>query len=189
MESSARGHDVDRMISFIYHESKETKNELNIKANEEYNTEKNRIISEETERIRKKYEIEEKRLHNMKVLELTKIKRLQSFIYLKEKEAIINRLFDKVKEELRYMSLSEDLVKECAHIPDPIIFCKDSDRDVVKRHLKGEFKRLNDDFLGGIIVCSRDGKDISDNSFLSRMDMARERYMKFIASHLFDSDE
>lgn len=185
MDDKAMKQDVDRMIAFIYHESKEKVNELNIKAHEEYNVEKERIIAEKTLSLKRDFEERVKSLESKRFVELSKVKKQQKMWVLHEKEKIINALFEKVEERLKSARVTEKLCKACGEMPDAFVLCKDEDRGVVKKCLGGEPRTLDAQLMGGVVLCSKDGKVVCDNSFLTRLDAVKERCMCHVSAYLF----
>ncbi|KCZ79291.1 hypothetical protein H312_03327, partial [Anncaliia algerae PRA339] len=61
--------DVERMIKFMKHEVSQKIDELKAKANEEYKTEKKRIIEENTSKLQEEYTKKRKELGNKRVTE------------------------------------------------------------------------------------------------------------------------
>lgn len=181
--------DVDRMIAFIYHESKEKIKELEIEARERYNTEKARIIDEKTGILRTEFEEKRKHLRHGKMIELSKVRRQQRVAILREKEHIVDTLFGLVERRLRDTKITKEICRECPEMLEPIVFCRDDDRATVKKYISGELKKIDDEFIGGVVLCSKDGREICDNSFLTRMEVMKQRYMKHISQCIFEREK
>lgn len=181
--------DVDRMIAFIYHESREKINELEIEAREKYNTEKTRITEEKIKILSAEFDEKLKLLRHRKMVELSKVRRQQRVDILKEKEQIVCSLFQIVQDKLKSINVTKEICKECPDMSEPIIFCKNEDRATVKKYINGDIRKIDDEFVGGVILCSKDGKEICDNSFLTRMEVLKKRYMKYISQYIFEKKE
>lgn len=181
--------DVDRMMAFICHESREKIKELEIEAREKYNTEKTRIIDEKTRILRTEFEEKRKLLRHGKMIELSKVKRQQRVTILKTKEQIVNSLFEIVERRLRDTKITKEICRECFEMLEPIVFCRDDDRNTVKKYINGDIKKIDEEFIGGVVLCSKDGREICDNSFLTRMEVMKQRYMKHISQLIFKKEE
>ncbi len=64
MDDEAVSKQLDHMIKFIYREADEKAADIMDKAQQEYNMEKNRLINDEREAIRKEFEVKEKQLES-----------------------------------------------------------------------------------------------------------------------------
>lgn len=181
-------HDVDRMINFIYHEAQEKVNEIKIRSNEDYNVEKARMISVWTARLEEEYEEKKKALINKRTSEIEKIRKIRKLAMMTEKQTIIKNIFTQVEKALAASQLNETVLSECApaKFKNGVLFCKAEDKEIARKLFTGEIRVLEDVFLGGVIVASKCGKDICDNTYLTRMDVIRERNMKDIANYLFN---
>ncbi|KCZ75796.1 hypothetical protein H311_03217 [Anncaliia algerae PRA109] len=176
--------DVERMIKFMKHEVSQKIDELKAKANEEYKTEKKRIIEENTSKLQEEYTKKRKELGNKRVTEKSNLLRKSRMLFLKEKEEIINNVFAKVNDKLKKCKLTESMVKKTPNLG--VIYCLEKDVSTVKRVFNDvQIKLLNDSFVGGIISTNADNTIIHDNSFLMRLNIAKEKYMKYISNFLF----
>lgn len=181
---------IDKMINFIYFEAKEKINELKAKAIEDYNTEKSRLIKERSD-------VEElelkKRLNELKISRLKRVSEVKLEYKLelaRRKEARVNALVEIVKKRLRGVHLNQQLINQTMDVvgdeTDVVVYVLARDRSRVS---KGEVRELDSDKLGGIVVMSRDGTVLVDNSYLTRLEKMREQHMPRISKELFKGRE
>eukprot|EP00866_Antonospora_locustae_P001273 jgi/Antlo1/1273/1517 len=78
------------------------------------------------------------------------------------------------------------MCRECPEMLEPVVFCRNDDRSTVKKYINGDIKKIDDEFIGGLVLCSKDGREVCDNSFLTRMDVMKKRYMKHISRCIFE---
>jgi V-type H+-transporting ATPase subunit E len=177
--------DVDRMVSFITHEAQEKVTELRIKANEEYNLEKARIISEETNRIKATFDNKIKILEHKRILERSKLVKLKRTKILEEKEEIVKSVIEKVKKKLEGYPLNDKLIPKNINNNDFVMYCSERDQNILTKHFKGDVYPLDKSLIGGVLVCSKDKKEIWDNSYQTRLDAFLENHMKIVSKKLF----
>ncbi|RVD93168.1 vacuolar ATP synthase subunit E [Tubulinosema ratisbonensis] len=172
------------MIKFMTHEVEQKVDELKAKANEEYKTERRRILEESTLKLEEEFCKRTKDLENKRVIEKSNLIRKSKMVLLKEKEKIVNEVFDKVSDRLKRIRINESYFSEDNKMD--LIYCLDKDVSFVRRFFNDKEIRLLDEFfLGGIVTSSKDNTVIKDDSFLMRLNVAKEKYMKFISEYLF----
>lgn len=176
--------DVERMIKFMNHEVEQKVDELKAKANEEYKTERTRILEENRLKLEEEFTKKSKDLENKRVIEKSNLIRKSKMMYLKEKERIVNEVFNKVTDKLKEIKLNESFFREDSKLD--LVYCLDKDVSLVRKcYSDKEIRLLDDYFLGGIITATKDNTVIKDDSFLMRLTVAKEKYIKFISEYLF----
>ncbi|KAM0675672.1 V-ATPase V1 sector subunit E [Gurleya vavrai] len=184
---------IERMTSFIKLEAQEKANEIKIKYFEEYNAEKAKIVRNETIEIERNYKNSEKELQIDFVTKISDIRNKFNILFLKKKEEKANEFIKKVKDCCKEKNLEKKLILQCFDSVDEkeiICYCFKKDRESVKsvgkeRKMEIEIRELDEKFLGGIILESKDGKTKCDNSFRKRCEVLREKYFCEIAHNLF----
>ncbi|KAM0685217.1 V-ATPase V1 sector subunit E [Conglomerata obtusa] len=184
---------IERMTSFIQLEAQEKANEIRIKSIEDYNTEKAKLVRAETEDIEANYETKLKELEIEFITKIGEIKNKYNMEFHKKKAEIARDFMILVQEECKKKPLSKEMAEECFDRVDDselYAYCLKSDKDVVKaiikeRKLDCEIKEMDVNNIGGIIVESRNGETVCDNSYLKRCEVVRERYFCEIANELF----
>lgn len=176
---------IDKMTEFIKHEASQKIKELTIKSEEEYNTEKAKIVKQETEKIEKDYLKKLKEEEIRFTCKISEIKNKYSMAYLNFKDQLINEILEEVKIKLKTQKTTKEMVDEAIEKfdEDVIVYCNDTEL-VKRKNLK--VKPLDDSFIGGIIVENLSGNIRCDNSFLERMVVFKERNLNFLSKKLFN---
>lgn len=175
---------IEKMTAFIYHEAKEKANEILIKAHEEYNLEKAKIVLLESEKIEKEMIKKVKEINTEFNTKTSEIRNKYKMKIMEKRAAIIDCLLAEVSEELKKSTYSDELVKEALLTikEDNLVLYVDGDyRNVIKETgLNVEIRRGN-----GLVVESVDGKSRCDNSFRARVEVFRKNHLDFLAKELF----
>ncbi|TBU07888.1 vacuolar ATP synthase subunit E-like protein [Hamiltosporidium tvaerminnensis] len=179
--------DIERIVSFIKHEAKEKVQEILIKASEEYNTEKAKIVRSETMKIEKDYLQRKKKLEIQKVMNESVVRSELRMKELLKKVNLLEIFFMSVKKSLKNRILkAENILKDCEKIKENkiLIFCLKKDEKYVKNCVGNKYeievKELGEEYIGGVIVCNSDRSVIIDNSFKSLIEILKEKYMSLI---------
>lgn len=179
---------IDKMITFIYFEAKEKINELKIKALQDYNTEKSRLIKEasDIEEIKLKKLTDEIRISRIK--NLSDVKMQYKLKLSQKKLEKVNLLFNKAEERLKNVRLSQNLIIETLKNVEGdnlIAYLLPEDQNRIQTSRIKTIRDLDPSFLGGIILTNEDESEIVDNSFLKRLETVRLIKMPEICSKLF----
>lgn len=183
---------IDKMVTFIYFEAKEKINELKIKAVEDYNTEKSRLIKEASDReeINLKKQLEEIKTSRLKKLSDVK---MQYKLKLAEKKLKhVNLIFQSAEKRLMNVRLSQNLITETLNAIEEdnlIAYVLPADSNRVTNTRISEIRDLNQDYFGGIIVTNSDESIIVDNSFKKRLETVRYTGMDKISKILFQKNK
>lgn len=113
-----------------------------------------REITVQESRIRREFK---NRLDQFKAYKLTYMK--EEITNTLRTERLCKRLFDSTVDKLEI----EDENKYIA-------FCKGSDRNNIKKYFSGEIKEIPEMCIGGIVIASKDGRVICDNSYAMRLE-------------------
>lgn len=179
---------IEKMTAFIFHEAKEKADEIRIKAHEEYNIEKAKIVKQESEKVERSH------LHRIKETEIQfkrdigMLKARSKMDYMRKKMGIVNDVFDKAGQRLAGMKADQDLLDQALDSienEDVIIYCNDSVKVGRDRKVKHEMRPLDKSFIGGVVIESRDGMTKCDNSFRARLKIFRGSFMDLVANRLF----
>lgn len=180
--------DIERMMTFINHEADEKIREMRIKAIQEYNTEKARIIKEETAKAENEFVLRQKEIEKKRVMAENSLINSYKQEYLKEKAGILNEIYREVLEQCSKKPLSPSLIAQCVEKIDGdfIVYCSERDMETVRRLYKDvEVRRMVDGGMGGVMLCSVDHDTIVDNSFASRVETVKETFEAGIGRVIF----
>lgn len=186
--------DLNRMIQAIQHECSIRIREIKLEALQEYNIIKSEIITSKEKQLSIALK---KRLKELKKEQDKGESDINQNFKLKVndlKENIINIIIDSVKKTVQESELDIQLIEQ---ITDKIrtgfyyVFCFEKDREFVEKALSStgisyEIKKLPDEALGGIIFCSKDGKEIWDNTFETRINTLLENKLNEINKEVFN---
>ncbi|ELQ75196.1 Vacuolar H+-ATPase V1 sector, subunit E, partial [Trachipleistophora hominis] len=94
-----------------------------------------------------------------------------------------------VKKRLMGVHLNQQLINQTMEVvrdeKDVVVYVLARDRNRV--NVRGEIRELESDRLGGIIVMSKDGTVLVDNSYLTRLEKVRIQHMPTVSKELFRS--
>ncbi|EQB60423.1 vacuolar atp synthase subunit e [Vairimorpha apis BRL 01] len=180
--------DIERMISFIKHEAEEKVKEIEIKAIQDYNTEKAFHVKCEMDKIEKECSIKRKNMEINKLKCVSDIINKYNLEYTKHKNDIIDNFFEKCIEQLKNVPLSEQLINKTFKLANDEVIAMVLPRDKkIVRKLKQnvEIREMSEECIGGIILISKDKKTIIDNSYVSRIDSVKKHYLNEIVKFIF----
>lgn len=176
---------IDKMINFIYYEAKEKINELKTKAIEDYNLEKSRLIKEKSDREELELKKELDKLHIAYLKQLSEIKLKYKLEMTKKKTGIVNAFFEKIANRLRHVRLNQQLIQQSTDMLDEkdlVVYVLDRDRERVR--INAEIRRMDDEMVGGIVVCNRSGTVMVDNSYKVRLERVKRMLMPVVVKRL-----
>ncbi|KAF5140886.1 v-type proton atpase subunit e [Vairimorpha ceranae] len=181
--------DIERMITFIKHEAEEKVKEIEIKAIQEYNIEKARLVKQEVDTVEKDFKNKQKNLEIRKLCEESNIINKYKLQYTNQKNNILTEIFNDLEKQSSSEKLTEDLLQEAVNkinSKDFTVMCLERDKKVVRKVLGNvEIKELPVFALGGVIIVSRDKKLVIDNSYKSRIESIKKYYCNELNNFIF----
>uniref|UniRef100_A0A8C9QZF1 ATPase H+ transporting V1 subunit E1b n=1 Tax=Scleropages formosus TaxID=113540 RepID=A0A8C9QZF1_SCLFO len=203
---------IKHMMAFIEQEANEKAEEVEAKAEEEFNIEKGRLVQTQRLKIMEYYEKKEKQIEQQKKIQMSNLMNQARLKVLKARDDMISdllnearqRLADITKDSSRYSILMEGLVLQGLYQllePKVTIRCRKQDLPLAKASVQKNIRiykaatktnvevRIDqDNFLppetsGGIEIYNRDGKIKVSNTLESRLDLIAQQ--KFIMIYLF----
>lgn len=181
--------DIERMMTFINHEADEKIKEMHIKAIQEYNTEKARIIKEETVKAENSFVLKQKEIEKRRVMAENSLANVYKLKYLGEKVRILDSIYQEALDICAGQPLNPSLVAQCVSKVDGefFVYCRQKDRSVVEGlYSDAEIRDLADEGIGGVVLCSKDCTTVVDNSFVSRMKTAKDSFEAEINKIIFE---
>lgn len=176
--------ELQRMIDFINYEAKEKINELKIKGIEEYNTEKAKHLHHLQTEMHKLAEIKRNELESKYQTKITMIRNKHKLHYLTEKENVLKILLERVKERLKMSRLNKNLIPE---FDNPIFYVNEKDKEFIKKNYPNSIiKKLQDEYIGGVILTNKDKSVVVDNSYLTRLRTLKEKHISIISNMIFN---
>uniref|UniRef100_A0A8C9FKT3 ATPase H+ transporting V1 subunit E1 n=1 Tax=Pavo cristatus TaxID=9049 RepID=A0A8C9FKT3_PAVCR len=193
--------EIKHMMAFIEQEANEKAEEIDAKAEEEFNIEKGRLVQTQRLKIMEYYEKKEKQIEQQK-----KISNSEFLTFLRNN---YQRLAKVVKDTARYQILLDGLVLQGFYQllePRIVVRCRKQDLPMVKAAVqksipiyKNATKRdvdihidqdnfLPEDIAGGVEIYNSDGKIKVSNTLESRLDLVAQQMMPEIRVALFGAN-
>eukprot|EP00124_Ichthyophonus_hoferi_P003266 Ihof_evm6s274 gene=Ihof_evmTU6s274 len=189
---------IQHMVSFIEQEAAEKANEILVKAEEEFNIEKGRIVQEEKLKVMGIYQKKEKQVDvqrkilysnelNKNRLEVLQCKHNQVTELLDEVKSLLSTVTD---DKEKYKNLLSALILEACYTmiePELLLEVRETDmslvesvfgdvqdkyKTVTKREVKLSFApdQLPANSCGGVVVTTKDGRTRCDQTLEKRLD-------------------
>ncbi|EMR10971.1 hypothetical protein PNEG_00574 [Pneumocystis murina B123] len=205
--------EMQRLINFIKIEAMEKAREIHIKSNEEFAIEKARIVSSETAKIDEFYKQKMKNAFIAQQILKSNIINTSRLRLLKEKEDILNEVFEEVKGILFKLSEDEERYQELLKVlilqgflqlmeTNVIVRGRASDHALIHKVIDDTietFKNkthmelnvtideecLPSDGYGGIIIFKADKNILVNNTFDERLELLKKDTLPIIRLTLF----
>ncbi|KAM3869915.1 V-type proton ATPase subunit E 1a [Diretmus argenteus] len=205
---------IKHMMAFIEQEANEKAEEIEAKAEEEFNIEKGRLVQTQRVKIMEYYEKKEKQIEQHKKIQMSNLMNQARLRVLKARDDMIMDLLNEARQRLReiakdpenYSILLEGLVLQGFYQllePKVTIRCRQQDvemiqaavdknipiyKDAVKSNIivKIDQQRfLSPDICGGVEMYNDNGKIKVSNTLESRLDLMGQQMMPEIRVALF----
>ncbi|KND87371.1 V-type proton ATPase subunit E [Tolypocladium ophioglossoides CBS 100239] len=206
--------ELRKMTAFIKQEAMEKAREIEIKANEEFEIEKSKLVRQETDAIDSQYEKKFKQatmsqqISRSTVSNKTRLKVLGARQELLDSifEDAENKLADGAKDEAKYQKVLKGLILQGFYTmnePELQLRARKKDYDVVKKAAEEaakEYKKqvgkdiegkiheehpLPDGLSGGVIIVGGGGKIDINNTFEARLELLKEAAAPAMRESLF----
>ncbi|XP_072045218.1 V-type proton ATPase subunit E-like isoform X2 [Amphiura filiformis] len=208
---------IKHMMAFIDQEAREKAEEIEAKAEEEFQIEKGRLVQQQRLKIMEHYEKKEKNLDLQKKIQQSNMMNQARLKVLKCREDHVQglleearqRLGEVVKDRARYGQMLKGLIAQGLYQmlePKVIIRCKERDVSLVQENINNalaDYKAatnktcdvsidtqhyLGPEVTGGIELSAPNGKIKITNTLESRLDLISRQMMPFIRETLFGSN-
>ncbi|MEQ2283857.1 hypothetical protein AMECASPLE_015882, partial [Ameca splendens] len=208
---------IKHMMAFIEQEASERVEEIDAKAEEEFNIEKGRLVQTQRVKIMDHYEKKEKQIEQHKKIQMSHLKNQARLKVLKARDDMVTdllnearqRIADIVKDPERYSKLLEGLVLQGFYQllePKVTIRCRQQDvemvqaavnknmliyKEAVKSNLTVRIDQdhfLPSNIYGGVEVYNDNGKIKVSNTLESRLELVAQQMMPEIRETLFGAN-
>ncbi|XP_048864190.1 V-type proton ATPase subunit E 1-like [Brienomyrus brachyistius] len=209
---------IKHMMAFIEQEANEKAEEIDAKAEEEFNIEKGRLVQTQRLKIMEYYEKKEKQIEQQKKIQMSNLMNQARLKVLKARDDMVSDLLNEARQRLaviakdqtRYTNLLEGLVLQGFYQllePKVTIRCRKQDvalvqaaiqknistyKDAVKNNLEVRIDQenfLSPEITGGIEMYNADGKIKVSNTLESRLDLIAQQMMPEIRVALFGANQ
>ncbi|KAI8326921.1 ATP synthase subunit [Choanephora cucurbitarum] len=205
--------EMKKMVAFIKQEAVEKAREIKVKADEEFNIEKAKIVRQESLNIESVFERKIKQAEvQKKIAQSNHINKTRLRI-LQERQKVLDDLFEEAEkriadvssDEEQYGTLLEGLILQGIYSlmeNEVVIRCREQDVDQVNGAIERATEKyeetmkarpsftVSEDYLpsssaGGVILSGLYGKITIDNTLNARLDIAKEEMLPQIRVALF----
>eukprot|EP00835_Amoeboradix_gromovi_P002789 NODE_165_length_16345_cov_0.329743.p5 type:complete len:234 gc:universal NODE_165_length_16345_cov_0.329743:15791-15090(-) len=208
MDANAVQQETGKMIGFIKNEAQEKAREIKVKADEEFNIEKAKLIREETIHLDQLYEKKKKQASIQRKIQESNLNNKQRLKVLQAKNGHLEQLMQTIRQKLssvssqsHYKDLLKNLILQsfsCLLESEVEVQCLVEDQDVIKEVLPiatQEFEKmskikveyvlnavLDSSSVGGIIVTALNGRIKALNTLEHRLVCMTDQVFLFLFS-------
>ncbi|CAF0745832.1 unnamed protein product [Didymodactylos carnosus] len=210
---------IQHMIAFIQQEANEKVEEIEAKAEEEFNIEKSRLVSQQRIKIMEYYDKKEKQIELQRKIQHSNLLNQSRLSVLKARDDYIQTLKEEARKQLallaqdkqKYSTILANLIAQGLFIlmeSDVQVKCRKQDFELVQslipdavRRYKQEFNNreikcviddknfLNHDLAGGVELYAQTGKIKVANTIEARLNMIFQQILPEIRRKLFGINE
>lgn len=206
--------ELSKMTAFIKQEAMEKAREIEIKANEEFEIEKSKLVRQETDAIDSQYEKKFKQATMSQQITRSTVANKTRLKVLGARQELLDNIFEEAQKKLaegakdkgKYQKALKGLLLEGFYAldePELQVRARKKDYDVVKKTIEEaakEFKKelgkditakiqeddpLPEGIAGGVVVISGNGKIDIDNTFEARLRLLEESAAPAVREALF----
>ncbi|KAI8370724.1 ATPase, V1/A1 complex, subunit E [Radiomyces spectabilis] len=205
--------EMKKMVAFIKQEALEKAREIKVKADEEFNIEKAKIVRQESLNIEAVFERKIKQAEVQKRIAQSNHINKARLRILQQRQQGLDDLFEETnsriheihKDEEKYATLLENLLLQGAYTlmePEMAVTCREADVDNVRFAAEAVSQKyeqtlgqpvtitVNEDYLpassaGGVIVTGLNGKIVVDNTLEARLNIVKEEMLPQVRVILF----
>jgi len=201
---------IQIMVSFIDQEAKEKAEEIEAKAEEEFQIEKGRIVQQQRHKIQEHYEKKEKNLQQQKLVQHSHMLNRCRLATLKARDDQVKGVLKKTEQSLISKRNDRDLIQNCivqallqANEPEVTIRCIQDQQSMVEGLLNAAASTYNEmtqqnvkieldtknflreDKIGGIVLITKRGRLTIDNTLVARLELISHQLLPEIRGTLF----
>lgn len=208
---------IKHMMAFIEQEANEKAEEIDAKAEEEFNIEKGRLVQTQRLKIMEYYEKKEKQIEQQKKIQMSNLMNQARLKVLKARDDMISEMLNEARQRLsnsskdpaKYSALMDGLILQGFYQllePKVTIRCRKQDVQLVQASVQRnipiykaavksnlEVRIDQDNFIppdvsGGVEMYNADGKIKVSNTLESRLDLMAQQMMPEIRVALFGAN-
>jgi len=206
--------ELRKMTAFIKQEAMEKAREIEIKANEEFEIEKSKLVRQETDAIDSQYEKKFKQATMSQQITRSTVSNKTRLKVLGARQELLDSIFesaqqklsDGAKDKAKYQKTLKGLILEgfyALNEPQLQIRARKQDYDLVKKAIteaEQEYKKelgkevkgtiheehpLAEGLTGGVVIIGGDGKIDINNTFEARLELLKESAAPAVREALF----
>jgi len=208
---------IEHMVAFIDQEASEKVEEIELKAEEEFNIEKGRLVQQQRVKIMESYDRKEKQIELNKKIQNSNLHNQSRLQVLKAKEDHINILLEETRKNLTALTLNKNNYKtllgglitqglirlleqkvllRCRKMDESLVEAAIPDavseyKNIIKKDVDLKVDTQNylaEDCTGGIELVAQGGKFKVVNTLESRLELVSSQMMPKLREMLFGSN-
>ncbi|CAF0970539.1 unnamed protein product [Rotaria magnacalcarata] len=210
---------IQHMIAFIQQEAAEKVEEIEAKAEEEFNIEKSRLVSQQRVKIIEYYDKKEKQIELQRKIQHSNLANASRLSILKARDDYVHALKEEARQRLsiltqnrsKYICILANLITQGLLVlmePNIMIKCRQDDYGLVQRLIPDAIRRykqilqkeninttiddknfLADNIAGGVEFYALEGKIKVSNTIETRLEMIFNQMLPEIRQDLFGINE
>ncbi|XP_061523417.1 V-type proton ATPase subunit E 1 isoform X2 [Phycodurus eques] len=178
---------IKHMMAFIEQEANEKAEEIDAKAEEEFNIEKGRLVQTQRLKIMEYYEKKEKQIEQQKKIQMSNLMNQARLKVLKARDDMISGLYQLLEPKVTVRCRKQDVQLVQASIQRNLPVYKAAVKNNVEVRIdKDNF--LAPDISGGVELYNGDGKIKVANTLENRLDLLAQQMMPDIRVALFGAN-
>ncbi|XP_018417602.1 PREDICTED: V-type proton ATPase subunit E 1 isoform X3 [Nanorana parkeri] len=175
---------IKHMMAFIEQEANEKAEEIDAKAEEEFNIEKGRLVQTQRLKIMEYYEKKEKQIEQQKKIQMSNLLNQARLKVLKARDDLIGGLYQLLESKVFIRCRKEDVQLLRNSVQKNIPIYKAATKRDVEVFIDQE-GYLAPEIAGGVEMYNADGKIKVANTLESRLDLIAQQMMPEIRVALF----
>ncbi|ETE70149.1 V-type proton ATPase subunit E 1 [Ophiophagus hannah] len=178
---------IKHMMAFIEQEANEKAEEIDAKAEEEFNIEKGRLVQTQRLKIMEYYEKKEKQIEQQKKIQMSNLMNQARLKVLKARDDLIAGLYQLLEPRMTIRCRKQDLPLVKNAVQKSIPMYKTATKKEVDVQIDQD-NFLPEDIAGGVEIYNSDSKIKVSNTLESRLDLIAQQMMPEIRTALFGAN-
>ncbi|XP_059672864.1 V-type proton ATPase subunit E 1 isoform X4 [Gavia stellata] len=178
---------IKHMMAFIEQEANEKAEEIDAKAEEEFNIEKGRLVQTQRLKIMEYYEKKEKQIEQQKKIQMSNLMNQARLKVLKARDDLIAGFYQLLEPRIVVRCRKQDLPMVKTAVQKSIPIYKNATKRDVDVHIDQD-SFLAEEIAGGVEIYNSDGKIKVSNTLESRLDLVAQQMMPEIRVALFGAN-
>ncbi|XP_054242662.1 V-type proton ATPase subunit E 1 isoform X3 [Indicator indicator] len=178
---------IKHMMAFIEQEANEKAEEIDAKAEEEFNIEKGRLVQTQRLKIMEYYEKKEKQIEQQKKIQMSNLMNQARLKVLKARDDLIAGFYQLLEPRTVVRCRKQDLPMVKTAVQKSIPIYKNATKRDVDVHIDQD-NFLPEEIAGGVEIYNSDGKIKVSNTLESRLDLVAQQMMPEIRVALFGAN-
>ncbi|XP_071371569.1 V-type proton ATPase subunit E 1a isoform X3 [Centroberyx affinis] len=178
---------IKHMMAFIEQEASEKAEEIDAKAEEEFNIEKGRLVQTQRVKIMEYFEKKDKQIEQHKKIQMSNLMNQARLKVLKARDDMITGFYQLLEPKVTIRCRQQDVEMVQAAVNKNIPIYKDAVKSNIVVKIDQE-RFLPSDICGGVEVYNDNGKIKVSNTLESRLELMAQQMMPEIRVALFGAN-